>query len=427
MVGFDRRRFLAATASATALSSMTGAAIARGGSNDTETSGIEWEYNRPPSSLYEDVLRTDGGYLLVGGADVPDEFGTQALATALSADGDEEWNRTYQSTPQQEARAMEPQIGPIPEDWLTLAFETADGYLLIGWTYFDGPAVNVTRLYDVDEDGTVRSERSLGDLEDASAFSYLTDGIETGDGFLCCGAESPGIMLGSAGWLVELEQDGSVADYTRFPATDRDLETTSRSDVFRAITPAPGGYAVAGSYEPEPDEPARGWIVGLDDDLNQRWDERFTLEADEPTIVYDIVPSDVERYDFVVVGTTGTFDRFGRSVLTDPAAAGNGFVAAYTDDGERQWLEYLPNQPLFCAQGTPSGVVAGGARNENGWVGTVSRTDFEAERPSVVTSLSSGHGSEVVAAGRRTEDEQAAAWAQTISISGGADQPKQRS
>lgn len=424
MVGFDRRRFLAATASATALSSMTGAVIARGGPNDTATTGIEWEYNRPPSSLYENVLRTDGGYLLVGGANVPDEFGTQGLATTLTAEGAEQWSQTYQSTPQQEARAMEPQVGPIPEDWLTLSLETNDGYLLIGWTYFDGPAVYVTRVYDVDEDGTVRSERSLGDLEDASAFSYLTDGVETENGFLCCGAESPGIMLGSAGWLVELEQDGSVADYSRFPATERDLETTSRSDVFRAITSAPGGYAVAGSYEPESSEPAQGWVVGLDEDLNQRWDERFTLEADEPTIVYDIVPSDVEQYDFVVVGTTGTFDRFGRSVLTDPAEAGNGFVAAYTDDGERQWLEYLPNQPLFCALRTLSGVVAGGARDGNGWVGTVGRTDFEAEQPSVVTSLSRGHGSEVVAAGRRTEDERAAAWARTVSISGGDNQPK---
>ncbi|AHG02242.1 hypothetical protein HALLA_20285 (plasmid) [Halostagnicola larsenii XH-48] len=416
MVGFDRRRFLAATASAAALSSMTGAAMARDGQNDTATSRIEWEYNRPPSSLYEDVLRTDDGYLLVGGTDVPDQYETRGLATSLSADGDERWEQTYQSNPQREARGIEPQTGPIPEDWLTLSFETDDGYLLIGWTYFDGPAVYVTRIYDVDEDGTVRSEQSLGDLEDASAFSYLTDGVETADGFLCCGAESPGIMLGSAGWLVELERDGSVNGYTRYPATERDLETTSRADVFRAITRAPNGYVVAGSYEPEPNEPARGWIVGLDEDLNERWDERFALEEDEPTIVYDIVPSNVEGYDFVVVGTTGAIDRFGRSILTDPTAAGDGFVAGYTDDGERQWLEVLDGQPLFCALRTPSGVVAGGVRDGAGWVGTVDRTDFEADQPSVVSSLARGPGNEVVAAGRRIEGEQSAAWARTVSM-----------
>ncbi|SFS99870.1 hypothetical protein [Halostagnicola kamekurae] len=424
MVGYDRRRFLAAAATTAGLSSIPGSALGGGESNVTTTGGTEWEYARPPSSLYEDVLRIDDGYLVVGGTDVPDVFETRGLATALSTDVEERWNRTYQSTPQREARAMEPQIGPIPEDWLTLAFETGDGYLLIGWTYFDSAAVYVTRVYEVDEDGTVRSERSLGDLEDASAFSYLTDGVETADGFLCCGTESPGISLGSAGWLVDLEGDGSVADYTRVPATDRDLETTTRSDVFQAITPAPGGYAVAGSYEPEPDAPAEGWIVGLDADLNQRWDERFALEAGEPTIVYDIAPSDVDGYDFVVVGTTGEFDRFGRSILTDPAVTGDGFVAGYTDAGERRWLEVLENQPLFCALRTPSGVVAGGARDGNGWVGTADRTDFETDDPGVVTALSRGYGREVVAAGRRIEDGAPAAWARTVSVGSGTDRPE---
>ncbi|WP_459883874.1 hypothetical protein [Halostagnicola bangensis] len=425
MVGFNRRRFLTATASAAILSSITGSAMARDPAKETADAPVSgWKYLTAPSSLYENSLRVDDGYLLVGGSDVPDEFGTQGLATKLAQTGELEWEETYRSAPQQEAREMEPPTGPIPEDWLTLPLETGDGFLLVGWTYFDGAAVYVTRIYDVDEDGAVQSEQSLGELEDASAFSYLRDGIETEDGFLCCGAESPGIMLGSAGWLVELEGDGSVAGFTRYPATERDLETTSRSDVFNAIAPAPDGYVVAGSYEPDSEAPPRGWVLGIDDDLNERWDDRFALEEDEPTIVYDVVQSDVENYDFLVVGVSGAVDRFGRSALRDPEGTGDGFVAAYTDDGTQQWLETLEDTPLFCAQLTPSGVVAGGARNGNGWVGTLDRTDFQADQSSVVSSLSRGHDGGVVAAGRRVDGEQSTAWARTVSVLGEDKPPK---
>ncbi len=417
MVGYDRRRFLTATASAAALSSITGSAMAHDPPEDTaDAPASGWEYLTAASSLYENSLQTDDGYVLVGGSDVSDDFGTQGLATKLARTGEPEWEQTYQSSVQQEDREMEPPVGPIPEDWLTLPLETGDGFLLVGWTYFDGAAVYVTRIYDVDEDGVVQSEQSLGELEDASAFSYLRDGIETEDGFLCCGAESPGIMLGSAGWLVELEEDGSVAGFRRYPATERDLETTSRSDVFNAITPAPDGYVLAGSYEPDPEEPPRGWVLGIDENRDERWDDRFALEEDEPTIVYDVVRSDVDNYDFLAVGGSGAIDRFGRSVLADPAVTGDGFVAAYTDDGTQQWLETLEDTPLFCAQWTPSGIVAGGARNGNGWVGTIERTDFEDDQSSVVSSLSRGPEGEVVAAGRRVDGEQPAAWARTVSI-----------
>ncbi|WP_255171781.1 hypothetical protein [Natrononativus amylolyticus] len=414
MTAFDRRRFLR-TATAAAILGTAAASTAR------PTAEPGWQYRTvaDQGSSFAHVQRTDEGYLAVGSArDEP--FTTEGVATALAPGGETVWSERYLSPPQRETREREIATGPVPEDWLSFSLETADGYLLVGWTYYDSTAVDVARVYRVAADGTVLETHDLGDLENAAAYSHLADGVETGDGFLCCGIESPGVSLGGAGWLVWLDDDGAVDRHERYPATDRDLEQTTRRDVFNAIAATDGGYVVAGACELERTEPAHGWVVGLDESGNVRWDDRFALPGDEPTVVYDVEPSESDQYDLLVVGATGTnlqratATRFDVPPGDETRIDGDGFVAAYTAEGEQRWLETLSDTPLFCAESTAGGILAGGARDGRGWVGTVSRTAFHADHESVVASLSRSHRDGLIAAGRATDGDRVEGWVRAL-------------
>ena len=403
---FDRRNFLTTTG-ATWVASSLGLRRGESGSTDART----WEHVSDQSefSTFVRPIRTDDGYLLVG-TTRDESFYTSGLVQKLSPDGALEWEREYVSEDQAELRGEDVQ-GPVPEDWLSFALEREGGSLLVGWTYYDNTAVNVARLWAVDDTGSVESETSLGKLDDASAYSYLTDGVRTNDGYLLCGIESPGIMLGGAGWLVSVGEDGSVNWHERYPATERDLEETYQRDVFNGIVSTANGYVLAGSYEPE-GEDVRGWILGVDDDGSIRWEDRFDLAHDGPTVIYDVEPSDADAYDLVVVGTYGdVVSRGGQHLPHTPETVGHGFVAAYTDEGELVWRNEVDNTPILCAGTGPAGVVAGGARSDRGWVGTPARTDFEAERRGAVTGLCPGHDDgTLLAAGRLVDDDGVDAW-----------------
>lgn len=407
---FDRRNFLAATG-VTALAGSLG--LRRGGSGTAVARTWEHVSERAEFSTFVRPMRTDDGYLLVGSTR-DESFYTSGLVQKVSPDGALEWEQEYVSQDQADLRGEDVQ-GPVPEDWLSFSLERDGGALLVGWTYYDNTAVNVARLWAVDETGSVDAETSLGNLDDASAYSYLTDGVRTDDGYLLCGIESPGIMLGGAGWLVSVDENGAVNWHERYPATERDLEETFRRDVFNGIASTDGGYVLGGSYEPE-DEDARGWILGIDDDGSIRWEDRFDLTHDGPTVIYDVEPSDADAYDLLVVGSYGEFvSRGGQQLPHTPETVGHGFVAAYTDDGELVWQNEIENTALLCATIGPAGVVAGGARSDRGWVGTPARTDFEADRRGAVAGLCQGHDDgTLLATGRLVDDGNVDAWATIV-------------
>ncbi|MFC4248480.1 hypothetical protein ACFOZ7_16345 [Natribaculum luteum] len=413
----DRRDFLLTTAGAVTIGSVAGRVV--GTESKTKTKPTEtdrqWEWRRSDDgfSSVSDVRCVDDGFLLVGTVrDLPSP--ARGFATKLTRDGTVEWERQYASADQREA-LEEDVIGPIPEDGFAFALPADGGYLLVGWTYYDNTAVYVGRLVRVDGDGRVEWERSFFDLEDASGYSYLADGVVTEDGFLLCGIESPGILLGGGGWLVSVATDGSINWFRRIPATERDLAETARQDVFTGIVPTVGGYVLSGHYEPELGD-ERAWVVGVDDQGAVRWQDQFALETAGPTRATDVEPNETDtREDVLVVGSVGPrLDA--RDFQTFPAQTleGDGFVVGYTAGGDRQWLEERADTPLFGATRTPRGVVAGGARNGRGWVGTLGRTFFEADFRSVVTSLCDDEDDGLVAAGRRFDDDDADAWARSI-------------
>ncbi|WP_276256873.1 hypothetical protein [Halomontanus rarus] len=416
----DRRRFLCSAATAATIGSVVGTGSSQ---EPTVAAQTQWEWvdSGQTYSALADSLRVDDGYLFVGTvSDGTDP--SQGWAMKCGRGGDVEWTQRYASPDQREGLEQDPQMGPIPRDGFSVALpasdDDSDGYLLVGWTYYDNTAVYVGRLVRVDRSGRVQWERSFTDLEGASAYSYLADGIRTDDGYLLCGMESPGIMLGGAGWLVSVGDEGSVNWHRRYPATDRDLEQTVRRDVFTSITRLDDELVLSGYYDPDDQGTnARAWTVGLDDSAEIRWDDRFELEVDGPTRAYDVAKSASDAYDVLVVGAAGPSVRRGdrdHSHPHEPGVEGDGFVAAYTADGERAWLQERTDTPMFCAESGPQGVVCGGSHDGSGWVGTLERTDFETDGECAVTSLCEAHDGELVAAGRRISSERTAGWARLI-------------
>ncbi|WP_255191069.1 hypothetical protein [Natronobeatus ordinarius] len=417
MSNVDRRHFVLATAAAVTVGPVAGCLT---GAEDQPVRQVEdraveeWELtaDEGPFNTYADVRTTDDGSLLVGTA--RDDTGPAvATATKLTPGGDVVWERRYPSPDQLEALEDEV-VGPIPEDGFAFSLPADDGFLLVGWTYYDGPAVYVSRLVRVDEHGEVRWERSFASLEDASAYSYLADGVVTDDGYLLCGIESPGIMLGGGGWLVSVAADGSLNWFERIPATERDLAETVRQDVFTGIVPVDDGYVLSGHYEP-PEGGSRAWVVGIDERGSVRWEDDVALETAGPTRANDLAVSDEGvGYDLLVVGSAGAvFDARARSRAAI-TLEGDGFVAAYTADGDRRQFRELDGTPAFSVARSSRGLVAGGARAGRAWVGTPDRTDFEAADSSVVASLATAHEGELVAAGNRIDGDRVDAWARLI-------------
>ena len=418
MTHVDRRRVLLVTATTAAIGSVAGCLTGA-----TETSDDEWERTTGEAtfSSYADARAIDDGSLLVG-TRREDTDPAEGVATRLTADGDVAWERRYPSPDQVDALENEV-VGPIPEDGLSFSLPADDGFLLVGWTYYDNTAVSVGRLVRVDEDGAVDWERSFADLEDASAYSYLADGVATDDGYLLCGIESPGIMLGGGGWLVSVAADGSVNWHERIPATDRDLAETTRRDVFTGIAPVDDGYVLSGHYEPENGD-SRAWVVGVDDGGSVRWEDDVALETEGPTRATDVAVSEGGAgYDVLVVGSVGP--RFDARTRSGDAIdlAGDGFVAAYTADGDRRWLRERDETPLFCLERSRRGLVAGGAEEGRAWVGTPDRADFVAEDSSVVSTLCPARKGALVAAGCRIDGDRVEAWVRLIGDRG--DEPSE--
>ncbi len=415
----DRRDFLLTTAGVVTIGSVAGRV--GGTESKTKTKPTEedrqWEWRRSDDgfSSVSDVRCVDDGFLLVGTVrNLPSP--ARGFATKLTRNGAVEWERQYASADQREA-LEEDVIGPIPEDGFAFSLPADDGHLLVGWTYYDNTAVYVGRLVRVDDDGRVQWERSFVDLEDASGYSYLADGVVTEDGFLLCGIESPGILLGGGGWLVSVATDGSINWFRRIPATERDLAETARQDVFTGIVPTADGYVLSGHFESESGD-ERAWVVGVDERGAVRWQDQFALEGRGPTRATDVELNETAtREDVLVVGSVGPrLDARDFQTLPDDTLEGDGFVAGYTAGGDRRWLEERADTPLFGATRTPRGVVAGGARNGRGWVGTLERPFFEADFRSVVTSLCDDENDGLVAAGRRFDDgdDDTDAWARSI-------------
>lgn len=422
MSTLQRRRFLASAGAIASIGTVSRSPVTADADRSTELRS-RWERTIDGGEMgsFADAVRTADGYLLVGTARGGDGAEnrecddsdwtyptTHGWAVKLSPAGDVRWQRRYRSPAQRAVRKEPAAVGPIPEDGFSLALPADDGHLLVGWTYVDSSATFAGYLVRVDAAGDRLWELSLRDLRGASAYSYLADGVRTDDGYLLCGIESPGITLGGAGWVVAVSDDGEVEWHRRYPATDRALEDTVRRDTVRAVLETDRGYVLAGDYEPDRDrESSRAWLIGIDDAGEVRWDERFDL-GDGIDRVYDLEPTD---YGYLAVGATGSRVRPPSGAFVyDHGVEGGGFVAAYDDRGERRWLERVGGAPLYSAATSSRGVVAGGAREGIGWIGTVERTDFEASAPSAVRSLCEAHGGELVAAGRGSTADTYEGW-----------------
>ena len=255
----------------------------------------QWQYTfavRPLTIPYAITTLPNGDVIVVGAAKESDK-GPQGWAARVSADGKKVlWDKVF---------------GQPGDDSLQGVAVLPDGGIIaVGWANVERPAGDDRNLWilNLDADGNLRWEKKdLGDDADEKGKAVVV----TAEGDIVVQAEvsrappaqpAPPVRPAPPGrpvapgrppppeidtspivkpWILRLGPDGAVRWSKRnWPGKD------GKNDSLDAIVPAgDAGFVMAGSTESKGSGRKDGWLVRVDADGNQLWDQTFGEQFDD--------------------------------------------------------------------------------------------------------------------------------------------------
>ncbi|MBN2383333.1 choice-of-anchor D domain-containing protein [bacterium] len=184
------------------------------------TGSVLWQYRYPTStddSAYSIQQTLDGGFILTGDS-------VDFLVMKLNSDGTVNWSRTYGE--QSQGRSVR---------------QTVDGgYIVAGSYYLTSTSRYSVWVIKLDQSGDIVWQKMYGAdsmNEFGKAIRQTTDG-----GFIVTGSYIP--LLTDEGWILKLDNQGSIQWQNRYYNADSNVLTDSIDDIEQT---ADGGYIFTGS------------------------------------------------------------------------------------------------------------------------------------------------------------------------------------
>jgi hypothetical protein len=259
---------------------------------------LQWQHTFQEHALtipYALTLLANGDIIVVGSATEQGQNGPRGWAARIAADGRVLWNKMFGKG--------------IDDSLQSVAMLPDGGIITVGWTNVERPAGDDRNLWilALEGDGNVRWEKKdLGDEADERGKAVLvTDG---GDIVVLAEASRAPVQPtkttvpprpprpGAAPppeaepvnkpWLLRLAPDGAVRWDKRYTGGKDD-----RNDSLDAIVPAgDGGFFMSGSTESKGAGRKDAWLVRIDAEGAQLWDQQYGDAFDDEFTALTALP-----------------------------------------------------------------------------------------------------------------------------------------
>jgi hypothetical protein len=259
---------------------------------------LQWQHTFQEHALtipYALTLLANGDMIVVGSATEQGQNGPKGWAARIGADGRVLWNKVFGKG--------------IDDSLQSVAMLPDGGIITVGWTNVERPAGDDRNLWilALDGDGNVRWEKKdLGDEADERGKAVLvTDG---GDIVVLAeasrapaqptkttvpqrparpgAAPPPEAEPVNKPWLLRLAPDGAVRWDKRYTGGKDD-----RNDSLDAIVPAgDGGFFMSGSTESKGAGRKDAWLVRIDAEGAQLWDQQYGDAFDDEFTALTALP-----------------------------------------------------------------------------------------------------------------------------------------
>ncbi len=260
---------------------------------------LQWQHTFQEHALtipYALTLLANGDMVVVGSATEQGKNGLKGWAARIAADGRVLWNKTFGKG--------------IDESLQSVALLPDGGIIAVGWTNVERAAGDDRNLWvlNLDGEGGVRWEKKdLGDEADEKGKAVLV--AEGGDIVVLAEvsrapaapqrataprpAPRPGAAPPAAEtepvnkpWLLRLAPDGAIRWDKRYSGGKDD-----RNDSLDSIAPAgDGGFIMSGSTEGKGAGRKDGWLVRIDAEGAQLWDQQYGDQFDDEFTALTALP-----------------------------------------------------------------------------------------------------------------------------------------
>jgi hypothetical protein len=275
---------------------------------------------------------TDGGYILCGMIETPDEEGAWLIKT--DADGNKLWDNIF---------------NPVEVAWANSVQQTTDGGYILCGTVIDHEEISIWCIWlmKTDADGNKVWDKIFPGKERGPGAWGKSVQQTTDDGYIVCGESDDHVRL------IKTDADGNTVWDKTFVAQHMD-----RGNSVQQTTD--GGYIVCGWTRPlivrmvgKPNV----WLIKTDVDGNKRWDKVFGGE------LYAEGASVQQTTDggYIICGVGETEKNIG---------ALSHLLIKTDANGNKVWDKIFDRGYGYSAQQTTDGgyILCGKTRSHAGWV-----------------------------------------------------------
>ena len=260
----------------------------------------EWNktYGGAGNDFFDCIIQTsDGGYALAGNTDSFGAGDDDFWLVKTDADGNMEWNKTYDSGWTEDPRAV---------------IQTSDGgYALAGRIFYSVDRYDDPWLVKTDSDGNMEWNRTYSGPLNEHRFSSL---VQTSDGgYALVGNTYMNDHPYGEFWLVKTDADGNME-------WDKTYGGEWSEDPRAVIQTSDGGYLLMGDTSSFGAGSYNAWLVKTDADGNMEWDKTYGgPNYDE--YAYSVIQTSDGGYALAGVGYGGL--GFGDSWLVKTNSTGH--------------------------------------------------------------------------------------------------------
>lgn len=282
------------------------------------SASTEWERNFSiigNESAYGITQSSDGGYVVAGDSDIPDNNVYQAWLVKIDSSGDSVWNQTYTG------------LGDV--ELFSVAPTSDGGYVISGYVSYTNDSENYALLMKADSQGNLEWNQTYGNPGDNRAFSA----IQTSDGgYVFAGYTNTAGSGNEDFWLVKTDSQGNMLWNQTYGGAGTD-------EAFSVIQTSDNGYAIAGQTNSFGNGENDAWLVNTDSSGQMNWNQTFGFSSDDGA--YSVIQTSDGGYALAGYSYSNAQDQYNPWLVKTDSTGNMEWQQTYQTGGDAQALSLV--------------------------------------------------------------------------------------